>query len=106
MGRLITENQSAFLANRQIQDNILVAHEVFHFLKMRRKGKKRYMAMKVDMNKAYDRVEWDFLEVVMIKLGFEKKWVEWTMECVKIVSYNLIINGKSSSRIYPSRGLR
>ena len=62
--------------------------------------------MKVDMNKAYNRVEWDFLETVMIKLGFEKKWVDWTMECVKTVSYNLIINGKLSSRLYPSRGLR
>ena len=57
MGEIITENQSAFLAGRQIQDNILVAREVFHFLKMKKRGKKSYMAMKVDMNKAYDRVE-------------------------------------------------
>ena len=106
MGEIITENQSAFLAGRQIQDNILVAQEVFHFLKMKKRGKKSYMAMKVDMNKAYDRVEWDFLEAVMLKLGFEKKWVDWIMECVKTVSYNLVINGKPSNRIYPTRGLR
>ena len=106
MGEIITENQSAFLAGKQIQDNILVAQEVFHFLKMKKRGKKSYMAMKVDMNKAYDRVEWDFLEAVMLKLGFEKKWVDWIMECVKTVSYNLVINGKPSNRIYPTRGLR
>ena len=47
-----------------------------------------------------------FLEVVLTKIGFGKKWVEWTMECVKTISYNLVINGLPSSRVNPSRGLR
>ena len=58
------------------------------------------------MNKAYDRVEWDFLKAIMVRFGFERRSVDWTMECVKTVSYNLVINGKPSCRINPSRGLR
>ena len=57
MRELITQNQCAFVEKRQIQDNILVANEVFHYLKVKMKGKKYEMALKLDMNKAYDRVE-------------------------------------------------
>ena len=56
------------MGKNQIQDNILV-----HHLRIRR-GKKYEMALKVDMNKAYDRVEWEFLEGVMRKIGFNRKW--------------------------------
>ena len=61
------------LKKRQIQDNILVANEVFHYLKMKRKGKKYETTLKLDMNKAYDRVEWDFLAEVMRKMGFDER---------------------------------
>ena len=64
------------------------------------------MTLKLDMNKAYDRVEWDFLEVVISGLGFNGKWINWTMKCVKKVTYSLIINGKPSNSFSPSRGLR
>ena len=57
MGDLITQNQSAFVEKRQIEDNILVANEVFHQLKIKKRGKRYEMALKVDMNKTYDRVE-------------------------------------------------
>ncbi|OMP12130.1 reverse transcriptase [Corchorus capsularis] len=92
MDSLITQNQSAFIAQRQIQDNILVANEAFHYLKLKKKGKKADMAIKIDMNKAYDRVEWKFLEAILHKIGFENKWVRWLMECVSSVSYNIFVN--------------
>lgn len=59
---VITPNQSAFFPNRLMKDNIFIAHEAFHFLKMKRKSKSYGLGVKLDMNKAHDRIEWDFLE--------------------------------------------
>lgn len=50
------------------------------------------MVLKLDMRKAYDKIEWLFLEAVMMKTGFASKWVELIMKCVSIVSYSLLIN--------------
>ena len=72
MGMLITQNQSTFVEKRQIQDNILVANEVFRHFKIKKKGRIYVLALKVDMNKAYDKVEWNLLEGIMVKIGFEK----------------------------------
>ncbi|XP_016667377.1 uncharacterized protein [Gossypium hirsutum] len=61
---------------------VVVAREIFHYFKLKKKGKKGEMTLKVDMNKAYDKVEWDFLEEVILRLGFDVRWVGWVMECV------------------------
>lgn len=62
LGKIIIENQSAFVGGRLIQDNLVVAQEVFHALKRKNSGGKENLAIKLDMNKAYDRLEWHFLE--------------------------------------------
>lgn len=56
MDGIISEQQSTFVFRRQVQDNIMVAHEVFHFLKFKKRGPKAYVAIKLDLNKAYNRV--------------------------------------------------
>ncbi|KAF7139221.1 hypothetical protein RHSIM_Rhsim07G0138700 [Rhododendron simsii] len=73
---IISPNQSAFVIGRQIQDNVIVAHEAFHFLKMKKKGCDGFLALKLDFNKAYDRVEWDFVEALLLKMGFHERWVK------------------------------
>ncbi|KAM1277853.1 hypothetical protein ACFX2J_029945 [Malus domestica] len=70
MPKVIGDNQSAFVAGKQIQDNILVVHEVLHSLLHQRREDQAGMAIKLDMAKAYDRVEWNFLITIMSKMGF------------------------------------
>ena len=62
--------------------------------------------MKLDLSKAYDRVEWRFLEEVMRQLGFGDTWIHWIMCCIRTVSYQFVINGELSSSLIPERGLR
>jgi hypothetical protein len=68
-------------------------------------GKEGYMAIKLNMSKTYDRVEWGFLEAVMIRMG-APSWVALIMECISTVTYSVIVNGQPVGNIRPSRGLR
>ena len=103
---VISNAQSAFIPGRAITDNIIISAEVMQFLKRKRQGKHGSAALKIDMSKAYDRIEWKFLQDVMLKMGFAGKWVELIMLCVSTVRYNVIRNGKEVGPIIPSRGLR
>lgn len=106
LSSLISENQSVFVPNRSIFDNVLITHETLHYLKTSAAGKKGSMAVKTDMSKAYDRIEWSFLKEVCLRMGFHETWISWIMECVSTVSYSFLINGCPKGKVLPSRGLR
>jgi len=103
--QIIKENQSVFLSEMLIMDNVLVAFELMHYLDHKREGKDCYMAIKLEMSKAYDRVEWGFIKQVMERMGFYEKWINLIIHCITTVSYSVLINGVAYGSIIPTRGL-
>lgn len=103
---IISDTQSVFIPNRLITGNIMVAFEFMHYIKRKQKGKESWMVQKLDMSKAYDRVKWKFLEVVLLKLGFDNKVVELFMSCMSLAQYQIIHSWGCFGSIVPRRGLR
>ena len=101
-----TEIQSAFLHERLIIDNVLVAFELIHYLDHKGEEKDCYMVVKLAMSKAYDRVKWGFIEKVMERMGFNEKWINLMTSCNTTVTYFVLINGVAQGCIVPFRGLR
>lgn len=91
---LIDEEQSAFVKGRLFADNALIALECFHWMKKKKKkGKKGMMTLKLDMFKAYDRVEWDFVIGVLKTMGFPDSMVQVISRCIKSATYQVLLNG-------------
>ncbi|KAB2606847.1 hypothetical protein D8674_006564 [Pyrus ussuriensis x Pyrus communis] len=88
---IISPSQNAFVAGRQIQDNIGIAHEMFHFLKGR---------------KARNKFEMDFLDAVMERMGFCSRWRSLISGCLSSVQFAVLLNGQAGAPFVPSRGIR
>ncbi|GKV49287.1 hypothetical protein SLEP1_g56044 [Rubroshorea leprosula] len=89
--------QSAFVPGRMIQDNLVVAHEAFHGFAHRCYSQDAYMTLKLGIHKAYDTVDWLFLEQVLRAMGFHDWWVARVMECVRSTLYSILINVRDGS---------
>lgn len=105
LATLISPNQSAFVEDPLLTDNALLAFEVNHYIKRQTQGKTGMAALKIDVSKAYDRVEWKFIESMLIKFGFHETWRERIMTCIKTVSYSFVRQWEVFGEIYPQRGI-
>lgn len=87
LDEIISPNQSAFVPDRLITENILLAYECTHYMQNKRSGREGYAAVKLDMSKAYDRVEWSFLKKMVEKMGFDERWIAGMSVCVCVCLY-------------------
>ncbi|CAJ2670980.1 unnamed protein product [Trifolium pratense] len=103
IGSVISESQSAFVENRQILDGILIANEA---VDEARRSKKELMLFKVDFEKAYDSVDWGYLDDVMGRMAFPTLWKKWIRECVCTATASVLVNGSPTDEFSLRRGLR
>jgi hypothetical protein len=92
---IISLEQSAFIPGRIITDNALIAFECLHALNHGNNNCKNFEALKLDLTKAYDRIEWVYIEEVLNRLGFQRQWVRWIMQCITIVRFLVRFNNVS-----------
>ncbi|XP_010676995.1 uncharacterized protein LOC104892705 [Beta vulgaris subsp. vulgaris] len=103
---LIYDYQNAFVQGRHMDDNILISHKLTHIINKQRSGNRYLAALKLDMNKAYDRVNWQFIVKVLSAYGFPRYWIMLIKQCIETVSYRVMINGTATPTFLPHCGLR
>ncbi|GKA71267.1 protein LAZ1, partial [Tanacetum coccineum] len=104
LGDLVSINQSAFVPGRRISNNILLTQELMR--NYHRKRSPPRCAFKVDIQKAYDTVDWGFLRSILVGFGFHPTMVDWIMVCVTTTSYSISINGDMHGWFNGKRGLK
>ncbi|GJU10293.1 RNA-directed DNA polymerase, eukaryota [Tanacetum coccineum] len=103
LGDIVNEVQSAFVANRQILDGPFILNELLHWCK---KKKKQTIFFKVDFEKAYDSVRWDYLDDVLKNFGFGDRWRGWIQGCLRSSRGSIIVNGSPTNEFQFHRGLK
>jgi hypothetical protein len=105
IGNLVSPFQAAFVPGRRGLDNVVIAQELIHSIH-RKKGRVGQLILKLDLEKAYDRLEWDFIREVLTFFKFSPPFVDLVLECVSTSSFSILVNGGQLENFKPSRGIR
>ncbi|XP_062103545.1 uncharacterized protein LOC133814624 [Humulus lupulus] len=101
---LVQPNQGAFVKGRSIAHNIMIFQDLIK--NYGRTSTSSRCAIKIDLSKAYDTVDWEFLEDLLKALNFPMKFIGWVMSCVQNTSYSLLMNGRIQGKFKGEKGLR
>ncbi|GJT01740.1 putative RNA-directed DNA polymerase, eukaryota, reverse transcriptase zinc-binding domain protein [Tanacetum coccineum] len=101
--KIVSHEQSAFIAGCQIHDDPLILSDIVERFK---KKKKKLLIFKVDFEKAFDSVSWKYLDFVLLNLGFGSKWRSWIRACLSSSRASVLVNGSPTSEFSIKRGLR
>ena len=105
LDKLISPMQTAFVSGRKGIDNIIIAQEIIHG-HGKKKGRIGYMALKIDLEKAYDKLEWSFIRDMLIWVNLPLDIIDLIMSCVSTMSTSILFNRETLNLIFPSRGIR
>ncbi|KAL6339823.1 hypothetical protein AAG906_034911 [Vitis piasezkii] len=100
---VVSLDQNAFVKGRQILDASLIANEVIDTWQKR---KEKGLICKLDIEKAYDSISWDFLMKILRKLGFGSRWMEWIWWCISTAKFSVLVNGVPAGFFSSTKGLR
>ena len=103
--RLVSPYQAAFVPGRRGVDNTIIVQELIHTIG-KAKGRNGYMMIKLDLEKAYDKLEWSFIREMLIRFNFLENLIELIMSCISTVSTSLLFNGRCMDPFWPSKGIR
>ena len=103
--QLISPTQCSFVPRRQITDNVIIVQEMLHTMR-NKQGKRGYMMVKIDFEKAYDRLRWSFIRESLMELRLPQNMVEVVMQCIESVRLSILWNGEPMESFRPSRGIR
>lgn len=105
MPKIISGNQNVFVPNRHIQENIILVHKLMQTLR-RKQGSGGLLVTKIDVEKAYDKVDWGFSLEVLRCFRFSAKWRLWISQCISTTTFSILLNGSPFGMFSPIRGLR
>ena len=100
--KVVSVDQNAFVRGRQILDASLIANEVIDFW---HKRKEKGLICKLDIEKAYDSINWSFLMKVLHKMGFGSRWMEWIWRCISMAKFSVLVNGVPAGFFSSTKGL-
>lgn len=105
IGMCISHSQCAFMPGRDISDNVIMLREVLYSFKLPSRKREEF-CLKMDLSKAFDRMDWGFLESIMPLYGFPTKLISWIMACIRSAEFSVVINGRGDGFFKLASGLR